>query len=97
MEAVSEDNVMRVLGNIEGKLDGIIENQQGFRDKVSSMETDISTLHQELREHKAKTLQDRDRVLGGLYVGAGFMSVVWTAVTFFKESIILFLTGKSPS
>lgn len=91
------NNVMRVLGNIEGKLDGIIEDQQAFREKVSSMEENISTLHQELREHKAKTMQDRDRVLGGLYVGAGFMSVVWTAVTFFKESIILFLSGKSPS
>lgn len=90
METVSNDSdIMRILGNIEGKLDGIASTQEENKARIDA-------LHADLQEHKSATLRDRERVLGGLWVVGSVMTTVWAAVTFFKETLIMLLTGKAP-
>lgn len=82
-----DSDMMRILGNIEGKLDGIAASQNENKERIDA-------LHKDLQEHKAVTLRDRERVLGGLWVIGSFMTTIWAAVTFFKDSVIMLLTGK---
>lgn len=83
----NDSDIMRILGNIEGKLDGIAATQEENKSRIDA-------LHLDLQEHKSATLRDRERVLGGLWVIGSFMTTIWAAVTFFKDTVIMFLTGK---
>jgi hypothetical protein len=94
MEAVSEDDnaqIMRVLGRIEGTLNGLVSEMNTTK---SDMKENVTALHARLDvhiksfdEHVAEDRQYRNYIIGFIAAVSLVASGLWDLVTHFGERL----------
>ena len=70
METVTNEvdsQIMRILGNIEGKIDTMTNVHEDFK-------AELNGLRGELTQHKADTAKDKNLILGGVAVVGVFLT-----------------------
>lgn len=69
-----ETDVMRILGNIEGKLDGLVNSQ-------CSVQGQVTAISKDLQDHKTEDARVKNRIIGAGIV----LTVLWTVITFLSD------------
>lgn len=76
----SEIDIMRILGNIEGKLDNLMDGHKTVHVRLDALNT-------ELQAHKEDDARDKNRVIGVMTALGAILSTAWALITFFGTSI----------
>lgn len=79
-----DSDIMRILGNIEGKLDGLVNSQ-------SSVQGQVTIIGKDLQDHKAEDALIKNRIVGAGVV----LTVLWTVITFFSDFYFKMTGGSS--
>lgn len=75
-----DSDLMRILGNIEGKLDGLVDNHTKTIQRIDALHTDLQT-------HKEDDARIHNRVIGVMTTLGAILSTAWALITFFGSSI----------
>jgi len=85
-------DIMRILGQIEGKIDAVREQQDDTKIAVSLFKGETDAWYKTLSTNIDKHIDDDNRYKYALSGILGVIGVIWTTIVFFKDQIMKAIT-----